>query len=347
MKLHNAVLTVIMAIIFSACSADKGGELKFVKFRAAFAPIESVKIYNEHGDIIGLLKNGERTAQLSLGIYYADIRDDLGNSVYDAKERLKFAVKATGAEVVLKPHYLKGISIPLVAVHVPKEEVGVRQQGLYSGAPTGDRGRLLWEATRAMVGSDDADDEDWSPAGTMYATASYVSTDTGAWSSMLSAYEGYACCVDDDLEPCYLTYPCSTVLFYECQGSSCSNNYHGGQCKAFSNLIAYRSGVFHGNNWAWKSLPSDTWISNNCDNTSSASIQAGDVLRYSGYHSMILARVFSSTSVMVIDSNWVGGNGNEKVGAHEMSFNGSGISDLDNYKVLDCVYDNDCSSSCN
>jgi len=226
--------------------------------------------------------------------------------------------------------------------------VSFTQQALYNGAPTGDRGRLLWEATRAVVGSANADSEDWSPAGTMYATSSYVSTDTGAWNSMLNAYGNNACCVDGGLSPCSLTYPCSTVLFYECQSSSCTNNYHGGQCKAFSNLVAYRSGVFHGDNGAWKSLPTDSWITSNCSYVTSGTIQAGDVLRSTSYsHSVIVARVFSSTSVMVIDSNWLGGNGYEKVGAHEMSFSGSGIGDLDNYRRINCVYNNNCTSSCN
>jgi hypothetical protein len=229
-----------------------------------------------------------------------------------------------------------------------EENIGFSQQALYAGAPTGDRGRLLWEATRAVVGSANADSEDWSPAGTMYATSSYVSTDTGAWNSMLNAYGNNACCVDGGLSPCYLTYPCSTVLFYECQDGSCTNNYHGGQCKAFSNLVAYRSGIFHGDNGAWKSLPLDSWIASNCSAVTSGTIQAGDVLRSTSYsHSVIVARVFSSTSIMVIDSNWIGGGGYEKVGAHEMSFSGSGINDLDNYRVINCVYNNNCTSNCN
>lgn len=240
-----------------------------------------------------------------------------------------------------------------------ENEIGVSEQALYSGAPTGDRGRLLWEATRAVVGVANADSEDWSPTGEMFATASYVSTDAGAWSSLRSAYGIYVSCRNDDdssnnYTPCYLTYGTDTVSQYECQNGSCSNNYHGGQCKAFSNLVAYRSGIFHGNDWAWKSLPIDSWISSNCNYITSGSIQAGDVLRSTSYgHSVIVARVFSSTSVMVIDSNWVlpnstdSGNGYELIGAHEMSFSGSGIGDLDNYRVLNCVYNNDCSSSCN
>jgi len=249
----------------------------------------------------------------------------------------------------------------------PAEDgVGFTKQSLYSGAPTGDRGRLLWEATRAVVGINNADSEDWSPVGEMFATASYVSTDTGAWSSLRNAAE-YAyggvtayyvsCRADNDTSnnytPCSLTKGSDTVSEYECQNGSCSNNYHGGQCKAFANLVAYRSGIFHGTNWAWKSFPSYAWISSNCSNTTSGSIQAGDVLVYPNNHTLIVARVFSSTSVMVIDSNWVrpnsdeSGNGYELIGAHEMSFSGSGLGDLDNYKVLNCVYNNDCTSSCN
>lgn len=245
------------------------------------------------------------------------------------------------------------IGMPMFGCLATEDEIGVNEQALYSGAPTGDRGRLLWEATRAVVGSANADSEDWSPTGDMYATSSYVSTDTGAWSSLRSAYGIYVSCRNDNdssnnYTPCSLQYGSDDVSQYECQNGSCTSNYHGGQCKAFSNLVAYRSGVFHGNDWAWKSLPSDSWITSNCNYVTSGNIQAGDVLRSTSYgHAVIVARVFSSTSVMVIDSNWLGGDGYEKVGAHEMSFSGSGISDLDNYRVLNCVYNNDCSSSCN
>lgn len=240
-----------------------------------------------------------------------------------------------------------------------EDGIGFTRQALYDGAPTGDRGRLLWEATRAVVGSANADSEDWSPAGTMYATSSYVSTDTGAWSSLRTAYTAYgitgyyvSCRADNDSSnnytPCSLTKGSDNVSEYECQNGSCTNNYHGGQCKAFANLVAYRSGVFQGADYAWKSFPTYSWISSNCNNVTSGTIQAGDVLVYPNYHVLIVARVFSSTSVMVIDSNWIGGgDGYEKVGAHEMSFSGSGINDLDNYKRLNCVYTNDCSSSCN
>lgn len=238
--------------------------------------------------------------------------------------------------------------------YLPEDAVGTAQQHLYAGAPTGDRGRLLWEATIAVVGSANADSEDWSPATEMHATASYVSTDIGAWNSLRSAYGTLVSCRKDsddgnNYTPCNLVYGADNAYQYECQNGSCTNNYHGGQCKAFSNLVAYRSGIFHGNNWAWKTLPADAWIASNCDYVTSGTIQAGDVLRSTSYgHSVIVARVFSSTSVMVIDSNWIDdGDGDEKVGAHAMSFSGSGIGDLDNYRVLDCVYANDCTTSCN
>lgn len=339
----------VVSILFLGCVEEDDGATS-VRFSALFANLESVAIYNEDVELVEILNDNFET-QLMPGFYYLDIRDDYDNTPYDENGRLFFQPVAMGAELSESPIFIEidGNEISVIGLTV-YENGGVLRQALYDGAPTGDRGRLLWEATRAMRPYEPTnlvDSETWYPAGTMYATASYVSTDEGAWNAMLNAYGDYACCVDGELSPCYLSEACSDVSTYECQDTSCTNNYHGGQCKAFQNLICYRSGIFHGENWAWRSLPVDSWISSNCDNITSGSIQAGDVLRYPYYHSIIVARVFSSTSVMVIDSNWVGGNGYELIGAHEMSFSGSGVSDLDNYRVLDCVYNNDCSSNCN
>lgn len=245
-----------------------------------------------------------------------------------------------------------------------KKEVASKTFKLYPGAPGGDRGRLLWEATRAMVGPYQADSYSWNTSPTL-ASWPYVSEDYGAWNALRnsSAYYGYGktgyyvSCLrnywEGDLyQPCYLWYGSfDPISWYTSYNETCDQGYRGGQCKAFTNLVAYRSGIYHGSNWAFKALPSDAQVYERSGIKAAKpwNIQAGDVLRMPGGHSAIVARIYDSyNSIVVIDSNWVRlnypdyGNGCEQVGSHAMSFGGSGVNNLYNYYILDCVYTNNC-----
>lgn len=268
----------------------------------------------------------------------------------------------------------EGIAVVGLIVYKESEE-GVSRQALYSGAPTGDRGRLLWEATRAMVGPNEdppvsceldetqADCYPWYTSD-QYGIYAYVSEDSGAWNTLRYStayslwddeeeewiYGWYVACrrttSEGDLyQPCSLYYGSFDNLYaYDTHYGSYR---HGGQCKSFTNLVAWRSSIFHGEDWAFSPLPTDGYI---CERTgitqaTSNNIQAGDVLRMPDGHSAIIARIFGSSQVVVVDSNWVGGNGYERIASHSMNFSGSGIDDLGNYFRLDCVYDNDCDYS--
>ncbi len=218
------------------------------------------------------------------------------------------------------------------------------------------RARVVWEAARAMVGPTAADGYTW-PTGTNYAGYAYVAEDRGAWDSLRVAYTDedgmiagdLTCRSDDNLiyyTPCLTSYGSTDPNSYGYQPDSSSTTFHyrGGQCKAFTNLIAYRSGVLHGDNWAFKKLP----YSGNVQ-MSSSNIRAGDILRSNSdkvRHSLIVTRVFTEngiTKAVVIDSNWVTGNGGESIGTHVLAFDGSnGNSNLANYYAFQCVYDGNC-----
>jgi len=105
----------------------------------------------------------------------------------------------------------------------------------------------------------------------------------------------------------------------------------GGQCRYFANLILYRSGVYQ------RCLPAYT----------SAGLmqirfaRPGDVIqRTSGCrHTAVVVKVlegiagYSVTRVDVIDSNFVGGDGQEIIGMHQI-----GGTDLSNYAVITGIY---------
>lgn len=97
----------------------------------------------------------------------------------------------------------------------------------------------------------------------------------------------------------------------------------GGQCKYFANLVLYRAGVSNVD-------PMPTYTNMQANSKSANYAKAGDVLFKSGYHTAIVTKVLKGsssagtvTSVEVIDSNWVGGAGNEMIGKHIYS---SGLS---------------------
>lgn len=140
---------------------------------------------------------------------------------------------------------------------------------------------------------------------------------------------------------------------YTCQQSNCTTAPYkrGGQCKPFMNLVAYRSGVYQKPNYGFKLLPTDTCISYlNCNTATPrpgsdanmplvpyTTLVPGDFLRQPNGHAAIVVRIYSSTQVVILDSNYVGGNGVERVASHLMT-----LTSLGAYRVLKCIYTGAC-----
>lgn len=103
----------------------------------------------------------------------------------------------------------------------------------------------------------------------------------------------------------------------------------GGQCKYFANLILYRAGVSGVD-------PMPTYATMNMQSRSSKYAKPGDILFSSSLpHTAIVTKVLQGnpnsgtvTGVQVVDSNWVTGDGNEVIGAH--NYYGSNLAQ---YKV--------------
>jgi len=238
--------------------------------------------------------------------------------------------------------------------------IGVKKQALDS-----DHTRVIHECSQAISGSWWTYDEtDW-PTGTTYGSYAYISNDTGAWGLLLdNTYNGsvrgwWTSCrstyspsvVNYNNPPCQMTYgDLDTASLYDCQGSCASaTHFHGGQCKPFMNLVAYRSGLYQNPNYAWKSFPSDDDIDNwstDADEIPWATynnIEPGDYLRRTDGHALIILRKIDSSNVVVLDSNWVnGGDGYETIGSHVLGFSGTGNNNLGNYRVLKCAYNGNC-----
>lgn len=196
----------------------------------------------------------------------------------------------------------------------------------------------------------------------------YIDYDEAAWDTMTSNYtSGDASCAQSGYSLSTTCNQSSTIGVgtgknYTCQSSSGSctggsgssaTKPRGGFCKAFQNLVLYRSGQY--NSGSWRTLPSDTTITaystsgSDAPTTSTSNIAVGDVLRRLGsttLHSMIVVAYDSSTQrALVVDSNYVApasGSYYEYIGAHVVSFSGSGYTDLDNYRNLKCVYTGSC-----
>ncbi len=230
--------------------------------------------------------------------------------------------------------------------------------------------RVIQECSQAMTGSWWTYNATNWPTGTTYGTYAYISNDLGAWGKLLDNTYNYGIrgwwtsCrktnspPTNNYGPCSLTYgDLDTASLYDSQGGSYK---HGGQCKPFMNLVAYRSGLYQNPGYAWKSFPSDACIKcSNCDNNNCiarsdtdtnypkatyANIVEGDYLRRPYGHAAIVVRKISSSQVIVLDSNWVnGGDGYETIGSHSMGFTGSNDNyDLGAYRVLKCAYTGGC-----
>lgn len=110
---------------------------------------------------------------------------------------------------------------------------------------------------------------------------------------------------------------------------------HGGQCRGFANLLTYRSATFQqkfpgyeGCSWGYRPY---------------SQIRVGDVIEttWANGHTAVVVAIVSGvagssvTSVRVVDSNYVGGNGQEIIGMHTISVSSSGgVGDLRNYHAL-------------
>ena len=343
-----------------------------VNFSSHFAPLGTVTLYDENGKTVFVRHGqGEISVDLLEGIYSVDFQDTSGMSAFSEDGRLMFVPAVSGAEIDIYPTYVSGLVRPLMriatgvgAIHRLKSEILRRQEGdgfkhkhsgfmkvgmqyanhTFNGDTSAMRANMVRESSRAMTGGYTYS---W-PTGDVLGTFSYLASDVGAFNSMKSVYGINTSCrktqIVKNYNPCNLTYGYDDALT---SFSSQGGKNKGGQCKAFTNLVAYRSGVLHGTNWAWKSLPTDSSTVGYPALTAS-NIQAGDVIRrpsgaYSDPHGGIVVRVLTNGAV-ILDSNWVGGgNGNENIGTHVMSFTGTGsISDLGSYRRYTCVYTNNC-----
>jgi hypothetical protein len=90
----------------------------------------------------------------------------------------------------------------------------------------------------------------------------------------------------------------------------------GGQCKYFANYVLYNAGIS-----GVDPMPSYAAMTGK----PSKYARAGDVLFKSGYHTAIVVQVLKGsssagtvTSVLILDSNYIGGKGNEEIALHQM-----------------------------
>lgn len=335
-----------------------------VAISAAFTSVESVYVYDEFGEpLVDLPSSGsnEFLVGLNPGIYYLDIRDKYGNGVFDENSRLLFAPRVDGAEAEIVPYEHSNFETPLIKVivgeHTHDDDISALRQALHTfyGDTNWMRARLVWEGARALVGSEAANGYVWSTAGKVEGTYNYAGEDWGAWESLR-----YATTKDGDIG-WYLScrrdngtarYSCSDQIQYSASNPSQYGLQggigRGGQCKPFTNLVAYRSGVFHGPNWAFVALPSDgNTNESSAPYSTPSTVKAGDILRNrqsnEEIHSVIVVHVTnnSNNDVVVLDSNWNGGDGAEQIGTHIMNYAGSGRDNLGRYNTYNCIYSED------
>lgn len=258
-------------------------------------------------------------------------------------------------------------SIALAALLLGAQSCGEADDGPSEGTEASElaldsaRARVVQEASYAMTGSYATyAPDDW-PTMDTYARYDYTLTDRGAWNLLLDSpsygYGRYVSCMAYRSQgwlyaPCGLSasagYGSFEMPYYTCQGSCPSARMRGGQCKAFMNLVAYRSGRYQGPGYAFKAFPPDAAIakwstaSDQMPYATYADILPGDFLQRPDGHALIVVRKISASQVVVFDSNWLDGDGAEVVGSHTLGFSGSGDSDLGNYRVLKCAYDGGC-----
>ncbi len=207
-------------------------------------------------------------------------------------------------------------------------------------------------------------------------TVGYIDYDEAAWDTMTSNYtSGNASCAQSGYSLSTTCNQSSSIGVgsgkdYTLQSgdgtgtgsgtggynSSTATKPRGGFCKAFQNLVLYRSGQY--NSGTWRTLPTDATISgystsgSDAPTTSTSNIAVGDVLRQlTNLHSMIIVAYDSSTQqALVVDSNYVapttGSGYYEYIGSHVVGFSmttfTSTYTRLGNYRNLKCVYTGSC-----
>lgn len=371
MKKLRLFLGMFFLLTIIACGQEGDTPQENVKISVAFGKTSAVQVYDKSGTMVASSTDGH--LNLKDGVYYAKVQDEEGNETFDTEGRLMFLPVINNGPANTDPQSVDWSDTPVFKFTVANNTVvsdydtvptttnendsGDVKRQLYSGAPTGARGRLLWELTKSMIGPYGIDNYQWNTTSTL-ATFPYTSEDVGAWNALRNSPAYYnngtigwyvSCRADNDsnnnigYNTCSIAWGADNVSEYV-QQKIPNGPFRGGQCKAFSNLVAYRSGVYHGTNWSFKALPSDTWLKdqqnlNKAPFATPATIQAGDILRMVDGHSAITARVINSYTVIVGDSNFVGGDGKEQVASHVLSFSGSGYNNLGNYHRLNCIYD--------
>lgn len=323
-----------------------------VEFSALFAPLSSVVVCDTNGAVVEELYAPTLMTELLQGKYFIDIFDDTGQSIIEENGQMR-ALPIMNGEVLHYTEHVHFADRPMIPISIGVANEEDTMQATIAGFSSIEsaKARVVWEAARAMVGPTAAGNlqSSWSTTDT-YSNYPYVAEDPGAWASLRAAYSSWGitgwwinCRHDADwynnYTPCALQYGGDNVWQYGFQG----NRSRGGQCKGFVNLVLYRSGVYHGSNWQFKMLPPDSSTTmHNQPMATYATITPGDVLRRPGGHAVIVVRKISSNQIVVVDSNWLGGDGYEAIGSHTLSFSGSGNNNLGNYRNLTCVYNETC-----
>lgn len=373
------VLFFLLTISGCGKEPDTDNSVKNVKVGVVFGKVGSVEVYDETGNVVESSIDGDLS--LNDGKYYAKIQDTDGNETFESDGKLMFLPTINNTPANTDPKSVSWSETPVVEFIVDNGNVDHKvftsnnasndvNQKIYDATVTGARARVLWEIALAMIGPINTDNYSWVTTQDEYSKYPYVSSiDPVAWSTARKALGINTSCKDSvngNYSPCKLNYGAENVLTYVDQNKnfldpaivgskiSCQGKYRGGQCKTFVNLVLYRSLVYRNSNGTFKILPSDATVTLK-PLVTPESIQAGDVLRMPGGHGLFVVKIITKTAdtitkkiinakVVVVDSNWLGGNGCEQVGSHLMSFDiaKTGVSNLKNYNKLDCVYDGQC-----
>jgi hypothetical protein len=149
----------------------------------------------------------------------------------------------------------------------------------------------------------------------------YISTDgnNNALRYVLSTYGGYV----SDLIPFSRQMSSSEVAYWigQLANDAYAMNFrtyrgvgHGAQCVSFATMILYRARGGYKLKWSWGSI-------NPSNYPSAINALPGDLVFYksgSGGHVAVCVRNYGS-GITVVDSNYVGGNGNEVIARHNVS----------------------------
>jgi hypothetical protein len=368
--LASLALVSMMACGPSEDDNAKGSATTQVSFGAAFTDLASASVYGTDGTPVATADQANGlTVSLPSGRYLVDFVDVEGNHSFTRDGRLAFAPTMEGAAPAQGAVSSPSTESPLWLV-----EVGALALTIQPMDETNSRLRVIWEASFAMKGNFTLGCRDTESCwlGSLYSGTSYYSLATSgttnaspppaiyysyidydpiSWALLLQQTgqypAGFISCKDpgSTVSPCYVpNYGSANAVTFTCQAASCTASTHprGGECKAFMNLLLYRSTVYRTAANGWLALPTDTMLSTpnstKWPTASSSNLMAGDALRSIGGHATTVVYIPSSGNYRVVDSNWVGGigaggGGYEYIGSHVMT-----TSNLSGYKNLKCVY---------